>query len=131
MHIIFPEIYLGQEDAVRIRSINAAMQHYLDEGIFREYRDAVIMCRRTLRSGVVRTGLIMAADLEKYDYSVGSQSLIRATESTIVRRLPPRIAIRENAPVELPHIMLLLDDRGNTVFDVGPGGKRYMIRHWQ
>ena len=123
VHIIFPEIYLGQEDAVRIRSINAAMQHYLDEGIFREYRDAVIMCRRTLRSGRVRTGLIMAADLEKYDYSVGSQSLIRATESTIVRRLPPRIAIRENAPVELPHIMLLLDDRGNTVFDVGPGGK--------
>lgn len=123
VHIIFPEIYLGQEDAVRIRSINAAMQHYLDEGIFREYRDAVIMCRRTLRSGRVRTGLIMAADLEKYDYSVGSQSLIRATESTIVRRLPPRIAIRENAPVELPHIMLLLDDRGNTVFDVGSGGK--------
>ncbi len=80
---------------MRIRSINAAMQHYLDEGIFREYRDAVIMCRRTLRSGRVRTGLIRAADLEKYDYSVGSQSLIRATESTIVRRLPPRIAIRE------------------------------------
>ena len=123
VHIIFPEIYLGQEDAVRIRSINAAMQHYLDEGIFREYRDAVIMCRRTLRSGRVRTGLIMAADLEKYDYSAGSQSLIRATESTIVRRLPPRIAIRENAPVELPHIMLLLDDRDNTVFEVGCGGK--------
>ena len=115
LRITFPEIYLGKDDRQYIKNINAAMGDYLNKGILKEYKNAIIKCRRTLRNGKVRTGLIMAVDLEAYDYNAGSQSMIRATEGTIVHRLPPRIAIRKDAPLELPHIMILIDDQNNTV----------------
>lgn len=115
LRITFPEIYLGRDDESYIAGINSRMRQYLSGNVFREYKNAVIKCERTLRSGKVRTGLVMAVDLEQYDYSQGSRSLIRATEGTILHRLPPRIAIRRNAPLELPHIMILIDDADNTV----------------
>jgi hypothetical protein len=64
-----------------------------------------------------RKGLIVALDLEQYDYSIGSQTLIRATEGTILDRLPPRIEIRKDAPLESPHIMVVIDDPEKTVIE--------------
>ena len=93
------------------------MNTYLENDILQELRDTVILIERTFQNGARRYGIVLAVDLEKYDYSKGSQSLIRATEGTIIDRLPPRIKIRENAALELPHIMLLIDDREKTVIE--------------
>ncbi len=114
LHLIFPEVYLERETAEekqeRISKINAAMCDYLDKGIFDEIQDSMVYVEMITRHGKTRKGLICAVDLENYDYSKGSSSLIRATEGTILDRLPPRIRIREKACLELPHIMLLIDD---------------------
>ena len=91
------------------------MHKYLDDGLF-ESRQGFILVRRTAE-GKTRHGLMLALDLERYDYHKGSQSLIRATEGTIVERLPPRIKIREGAALELPHILVLIDDPQRTVIE--------------
>lgn len=117
LHLIYPEIYLNNQPEERIGRINRNMQEYLDRDVFEEYPNSIIYVERTLSDGRVRKGLVLAADLEKYDYSPKSDSLIRATEGTIESRLPARIRIRQNAPLELPHIMLLIDDRKKTVIE--------------
>lgn len=117
LRVTFPEIYLNDHPAERIEKINHTIKQYMTEGVFREYKEAIFFVRRTLHSGAVRKGLVLAADLECYDYSKGSQSLIRATEGTILDRLPPRMRIRENAPMEFPHIMVLIDDPDKTVIE--------------
>ena len=93
------------------------MTTYLDSNLLYEYKNSMILVERTFKSGVKRHGLMLAIDLENYDYSEGSQSLIRATEGTIIDRLPPRIRIRESAPLEIPHIMVLIDDAEKTVIE--------------
>lgn len=109
LNIIFPEIYLEDDDKEeRIEKINCAMNAYLENGVLVPH-EGVLYTERTIE-GKARKGLMVALDLEKYDYSKGSQTLIRATEGTIVERLPPRIEVRENAPIESPHIMVLIDD---------------------
>ncbi len=114
LRLIFPEVYLERENAEekqqRISNINRAMCDYLDEDVFYEIQNSMIYVERTTRGGKTRKGLICAVDLEQYDFSKGSNSLIRATEGTILDRLPPRIRIREKACLELPHIMMLIDD---------------------
>lgn len=117
-HMILPEAWL-QDPAVedRIGRINGAMEQYLAEGIFAEYPDTYIYVERTVAPGKIRRGLIGKIDLMEYDYSKGSQSLVRPTEGTVESRLPPRIRVRENAPLELPHIMVLLDDSARTVIE--------------
>ena len=118
-NITLPEIYLDEPDLdSRIAAINANMRSYLDSGIFNEYRDAYVYVERTLPDGGVRHGLVGKLDLEEYDYSPASSSLIRATEGTVLSRIPPRVKIRENAPLELPHIMVLINDPAGTV--IGP-----------
>ncbi|NLM74950.1 MAG: DUF1015 domain-containing protein [Clostridiaceae bacterium] len=121
LRLIFPEAYLetenDEEKRKRITNINNYMNTYLENDILQELRDTVILIERTFQNGARRYGIVLAVDLEKYDYSKGSQSLIRATEGTIIDRLPPRIKIRENAALELPHIMLLIDDREKTVIE--------------
>ena len=118
LRITFPEIYLeneGKEE--RIKNINANMESYLDEGIFTKYADSFIYIERTLADGTVRKGLIGKVDLEDYNYLPGSQSAIRATEGTVLERIPPRVAIRKNAALESPHIMILIDDPERTVIE--------------
>ncbi|MBM3137579.1 MAG: DUF1015 domain-containing protein [Chloroflexi bacterium] len=113
-HMILPEAYLGSEKAQTHQvKVNPAMDRYLLEGIFQEV-EGFIYVEREIESGI-RQGLIAALDLEHYDFGVDSHSLIRATEGTIVDRLPPRIAIRKGAPLELPHILVLIDDPGFSV----------------
>lgn len=116
LHLILPEVYLGSpEEHERIRTTQAAMQKYLHQGLL-EPHDGMIYVERSV-DGKTRRGLMMAMDLEQYDFSKGSQSLIRATEGTILDRLPPRIRIREGAPLELPHILVLIDDPERTVIE--------------
>ena len=118
LKLIFPEVYLEDKDRdARIRRINQAMGHYLANGCLVEQDPAFILVDRRTTEVPSRKGLIVALDLEHYDYHQGAQSLIRATEGTILDRLPPRIRVRENAPIELPHIMVLIDDPQRTVIE--------------
>ena len=117
LNLIFPECYLedpGKEE--RIQSINEMMEGYLEDEVLDEYRDSFILVERTTESGT-RYGLMAALDLEKYDYSKDSVSLIRATEGTILDRIPPRKEIRKNASLELPHIMVLISDKERAIIE--------------
>ncbi len=115
-HLILPEVMLGTSDELaRIKTAQAAMKRYLAEGLLVEH-PGMILVERTI-DGKTRKGIMLALDLECYDYSPGSQTLIRATEGTIVDRLPPRMRIREGAPLELPHILVLIDDPDKTVIE--------------
>ena len=109
--MILPELYLSRPDAKqRIREIHRTMEQYQAQGLFVPLRHAMVCVRRTLSDGTLRRGIVGLIDLEQYDYRPGSQSLIRATEQTVLERLPPRMEIRQGASLELPHVMLLLDD---------------------
>lgn len=116
-HIILPEIYLNRDVDKQIESINRTMQKYIDNEEFTEHKNAVIYVERTQSDNKIRHGLVGLVDLEDYDYSKGSKKLIRATEQTVLERIPPRVKIRKDAPLELPHIMLLIDDPDNTVIE--------------
>ena len=116
LHLMFPEAYLETRDQfAEAEKINAEMDRYLAEGVFRTLPDSYVYIERTLRSGVVRRGLLGVLDLDAYDYSKGSVSPIRATEGTIESRLPPRVRVREGAALEMPHIMVFIDDPENGV----------------
>ncbi len=118
LKLIFPEAYLGSPDEEKIiKTINTTMKTYLEAGVLTEYEEGCIYLDRKTESVPSRKGLAIALDLEQYDYTPGSKSLIRASEETIVERLPPRIKIRENAVLELPHILVLIDDPGRTVIE--------------
>ena len=118
LHLTFPEIYLKDHDTdSRIQKINEAMTRYLNEGILEQQTPGFVLVDRSTPHAASRKGLIIAVDLECYDYREGSQTLIRATEGTVLDRIPPRVKIRENAPIELPHIMLLIDDPEKTVIE--------------
>ena len=93
------------------------MNKYLHEKVFTEYKDAMIYVERTDSVGNVRAGIVGKIDLEQYDYSKKSTSFIRATEATVAERIPARVEIRNNAVVELPHVMLLVDDAGKHVIE--------------
>ncbi len=118
LRLIFPEIYLKDDDAgKRIAAINQTMEQYLDQGILESQGQCFILTDRSTPCTPSRKGLILALDLECYDYMQGAQTLIRATEGTVLDRIPPRVKIRENAPIELPHIMVLIDDPCRTVIE--------------
>lgn len=111
LKLILPESQL--EDGhfeEHVADINRTMDEYLDQGLFRTLPNALIYVERWLDNKKLRRGLVGVVDLECYDYNAGSSSLIRATEGTVITRLPPRVAVRRNASLELPHIMVLVDD---------------------
>jgi hypothetical protein len=116
LNLTFPEVYLekpGGDD--RIQNIQTTMRKYMDEGILQPH-DGLVYVERSV-DGKTRKGIVLCLDLEAYDYNKGSSSLIRATEGTIVDRLPPRMKIREGATIELPHILVLIDDPNRTVIE--------------
>src|SRR4030066_1869481 len=116
LNLIFPEVYLDKPGAdERIQRIQQTMRDYLSEGLL-ESHDGMLYVERQV-GGRLRKGLVLALDLEHYDYNKGSRSLIRATEGTIIERLPPRMRIREGARLELPHILVLIDDPLGTVIE--------------
>lgn len=118
LNLTLPEIYLEEEDvSKRIKNINKNMEKLLKNNFFNEYKDSLIYIERTCSDGKVREGLIGMVDLEDYSYEEGSKSLIRATEKTVVERIPPRVKVRENALLELPHIMILIDDERKSIIE--------------
>ena len=118
LRLILPEAKLNEPDVdAHIAAINTAMQDYLDRGIFRTLEDSLIYIERVQSDGKVRHGLIGMVDLDQYDFTPGSGALIRATEGTVLSRIPPRVRVRQDAPIELPHVMLLIDDPERTVIE--------------
>lgn len=118
LNLTLPEIYLEESDVnERIKRINENMNKLLAEDFFNELEDSMIYLERTQSDGKVREGLMGIVDLEDYSYEVGSQTLIRATEKTVIERIPPRVKVRENAKLELPHIMILIDDEKKDIIE--------------
>lgn len=118
LHMILPESSLeGPNVEQDITEINLTMAHYLRGGRFRELPCSLIYVERWLENGKCRRGLVGMIDLEQYDYEPGASTPIRATEGTVMRRIPPRVKVRKNAPIELPHVLLLADDPNKTVIE--------------
>ncbi len=122
LNMILPEAELGVKDEkAKIQKINQNMEDYIEQGVFKEYPDSFVYIERTLQNGSVRKGLIGMVDLEAYSYEAGSDSAIRATEKTVLERIPPRMRIREGAVLEFPHVQILCDDVEKTLIE--PIGK--------
>lgn len=117
-HMVLPEVYLEADDVTeRIAKTADAMREYLHD-VLEPIGPGMILIQRTFaNNNLTRTGLLMALDLERYDYAPDAKTLIRASEGTIPSRIPPRLRIRRNALLELPHIMVLLDDPNHTVIE--------------
>ena len=113
LRMILPEVYLEEQEE-RIPKINAAMDEYL-KNVLKEHKDCMIYVRRYQSDLTIRQGLIGLIDLEEYDYNKGAQTRVRATEGTVLERIPPRVQVRRGAGLELPHVMLLIDDPAHTV----------------
>ncbi|CDH43945.1 DUF1015 domain-containing protein [Candidatus Contendibacter odensensis] len=118
LRLILPEVYLGATDETqRIQAIQDTMRCYLDEAVLVPQKPGWMLIERETASGRSRKGLVVALDLEHYDFNAGAKTLIRPTEGTILERLPPRIRVREGASLELPHVMVLIDDPEHTVIE--------------
>lgn len=117
LRLMLPELYLDKPgEAERIKDIRATMDKYLADGTLRKMEPGCMLVKRTAE-GRSRLGLVIATDLEAYDFNKGSTSLTRATEGTVVERIPPRLRIRGDAPIEMPHILILIDDPDKTVIE--------------
>ncbi len=116
LRIVLPEAYLGSNDGERIRKINETMSKYINEDVFCEYPDTYVYLERQQSDGKIRHGIVGCIDLADYDYNKGSDALIRATEETVLSRVQARVKIRKDAPLELTHVMLLVDDEENLLF---------------
>jgi len=118
LNLVYPEVYMPEKrDKEYIDGIGVKMAEYMANGVFEKLQPGFVCIDRQLPNGDWRKGLLVGLDLEHYSFEQGSQSIIRATEKTIEARLPPRIAIRENAPIESPHILVLVDDPAKTVIE--------------
>ena len=118
LRLILPEANLKAPNVDElIGNINTAMGKYLADGVFETLHDSLIYIERQQSDGKIRHGLIGMVDLDAYDFTPGSGALIRATEGTVLDRIPPRAKVRRNAPIELPHVMLLIDDPDKTVIE--------------
>ena len=115
LDLMLPEAYLERENEL-IPQINANMKKYLAD-VLCEHKDAMIYLERKQSDGRVRRGIVGAVDLEEYNYNKGAETPIRATEGTVLERIPPRVAIRRGAAIEMPHIMILIDDPEGTVIE--------------
>ena len=124
INLILPEAELGTpQEAAHTALINETMAKYRKEGVFQTYARSFVYVERTLESGAIRKGLVGMVDLDAYDYSTGSTSAIRATEKTVVERIPPRMRVRKDAPIELPHILMLCDDHDKVLIEPIAAGK--------
>ncbi len=118
LRLTLPEVYLEEEGVeTRVSAIHETMTQYIQDGILQTLPAGMILTERFSGGTVPRRGLMLSVDLEAYEYRVGSQSLIRPTEKTVVERIPPRLKVRQGASLELPHIMLLIDDPTRTIIE--------------
>ena len=118
LHLMLPEAKLGSKDEdERIRKIQSTMKNYMDNHLLKTYEKSFIYVERTLQNGKIRRGIVGAIDLEEYSYTPEKEAKIRSTEKTVMERIPPRMKIRYQAPIELPHVILLCDDFKNEVLE--------------
>ena len=118
LHLILPEAQLGRDDRAEATArINARMVEYVERGVLEVEPPGFMLVERAVGRAVPRRGLVVALDLDAFDYRPGAQELVRSTEGTDRNRLPARIAVRREAALESPHIMVLIDDPGRTVID--------------
>lgn len=118
LRLILPESKLESDNVEEeIAKINQTMEQYLKEERLRSLDNSLLYIERKLENGKTRYGLIGKLDLEQYDYSKGSGTPVRATEGTVLERIPPRMRVRRNAPIELPHIMVLIDDPDKNIIE--------------
>lgn len=117
LNLILPEVYLSADNSKRIEKINHTMTEYLENGVFREIENTFVYLQREVSGGKIRKGIVGLIDLQNYSYEKGSKALIRATEATVLERIPPRVLIRKDAKLEMPHVMLLIDDPKCTVIE--------------
>lgn len=124
LSLMLPETWLhtARADGADGR-IADTMRRYLAEGIFQTVPDSFIYVERTLSDGRVRRGLVAALDLEQYDFTGMQRASVRSTEGTVEERLPPRVNIRRSAPLEMPHTLLLMDDRTDSVLSLAEKAK--------
>ena len=115
LRLIFPEAELKNDPEGHIRAIRAAMAAYQEENRFIAYPGCFVYVERELADGSIRRGLVGMLDLEDYDYLPQSKAAVRATERTVLERIPPRVKIREGADLELPHVLLLCDDEEDRI----------------
>lgn len=116
-NLILPEIYLEDNTKERIESINSNMKAYYENGVFDIYKDSMVYVSREQSDGNILNGIVGCIDLNDYDYKPNSKKLIRASEKTVVERIPPRVEIRKDATLEFPHILLLIDDPSFSVIE--------------
>ena len=118
LHLILPEVYLEEADeAERVAEIHQTMEKYLADGTLQQQPKGFMLVERSFGKKYSRCGLVVEIDLEAYEYKKGAHSLVRPTEMTVEERIPPRLRVRQKAAVELPHIMLLIDDPDCTVIE--------------
>lgn len=122
LKLVLPEIYLNETEK-RIGKINATMKNYLDGEVFATEEDCMVYIEREITGGAIRKGILGLIDLEDYEYVSGSNTLTRATEQTVASRIPPRVAIRKDAPIEFPHVLIFIDDPEDTVMETVAGKK--------
>ncbi len=117
LNIILPEVYLQADNSERISKINKTMKDYIEKDIFNKINDTFIYVEREVTGGKIRKGIVGLIKLCDYSYDKNAKTLVRATEATVIERIPPRVEIRKDALLELPHIMLLIDDENNSVIE--------------
>jgi uncharacterized protein (DUF1015 family) len=118
LRMVFPEAYLSKVDQDQyIRAINRNIDGYLSEGILQDIGAGFVLVERETAAKKRRLGLMLAIDLEAYSYQPGASAPIRASEATIVERIPPRLKIREHAAIEIPHVLVLFDDKQRSVIE--------------
>jgi hypothetical protein len=127
LNLIFPEIYLEDNKTERIKLINTTMAEYIKENLFETYENCFVYVERTLGDGDIRKGVVGMIDLDMYDYSSNANAPIRATEKTVIERIPPRVEIRKDALLELPHVMLLINDEADSVIKSAEKAKEELL----
>ncbi len=124
LNMIFPEAYIGKRDETEsAKEIYKSMERYVSGELFESYKDSLVYIERTLASGKVRRGLIGTIDLDSYDWAEGTKAAVRATEGTIESRLPTRVAMRRGAELEIPHIMVFINDKTMEIIPSASGGE--------
>ncbi len=116
LHLVLPEIYLSETEN-RVEMINSTMNKYLENDVFTCEEKCMVYIEREITGGALRKGILGLLDLQDYEYESGSKTLTRATEQTVASRIPPRVAIRKDAPLEFPHVLIFIDDPDDTVME--------------
>lgn len=117
LRLVLPEIYLEQNPKERIANISKNMEEYLKSGVFTTHGSSFVYVERTLLDGSIRPGIVGKIDLEQYHYDPSHKPAIGATEQTVLERIPPRIAVRREASVEFPHVILFCNDARDRVIE--------------